>query len=217
MITRNRGSKMWVRRIAVAALAVILYGAPPQFAGGPAAQGNHPQASKTPPGAASSDEQPGKAQPASTPGSSSGEKHPKCPYTTQECLNSMARRLKSAGWIGIEYEPKDPAGLRVTKVVPGSPAEKAGLQPGDILFALNGVEMKSENDDALMKARKEWKPGQAVQYTIKRNGAAKQVEVVLGEWPADILARYIGEHMLEHAQWDAEDAAKAKTGPPPKK
>jgi hypothetical protein len=39
--------------------------------------------------------------------------------------------------------------------------------------------------------------------------------MVLGVWPADILARYIGEHMLEHAQWDAEDAAKAPV--PPKK
>jgi membrane-associated protease RseP (regulator of RpoE activity) len=202
-------------RIATAALAGMLAGAPLLFAGPPAAPNNHPQASKTGPGASST--APQDTPPASTPASPSGEKHAKCPYTTQECLNSMARRLKTAGWIGIEYEPTDPAGPRVTKVVPGSPAEKAGLLPGDILFALNGVEMKSASDDAIMKARKEWKPGQTVQYTIKRNGASKQVEVVLGEWPADILARYIGEHMLEHAQWDAEDAAKAKTEPPPKK
>jgi membrane-associated protease RseP (regulator of RpoE activity) len=207
---------MSCRRIAQAALAGILLGTPILFAGGPVAPNNHPQASKPGPGASSSDA-PSNTAPASSPGSSSGEQHPKCPYTTQECLNTMARRLKSAGWIGIEYEPKDPAGPKVTKVVPGSPAEKAGLQPGDVLFALNGVEMKSENEEALVKARKEWKPGQTVQYTVKRNGAPKQVEVVLGEWPADILARYIGEHMLEHAQWDAEDAAKAKGGPPPKK
>ncbi|HYV85685.1 MAG TPA: PDZ domain-containing protein [Patescibacteria group bacterium] len=205
-----------LRRWASAAVAGILIGTPLLFAGGPVAPGNHPQASKT--GSGSPSPAPTSDSSSSQPSaSSSGEQHPKCPYTTQECLNSMAHRLKSAGWIGIEYEPKDPDGPKVTKVVPGSPAEKAGLLPGDILFALNGVEMKSANDDALMKARKEWKPGQAVQYTIKRNGASKQVEVVLGEWPADILARYIGEHMLEHAQWDAEDAAKAKAGPPPKK
>lgn len=215
MITRNGGLTMSGLRIAVASLAVIVCGAPLQFAGRPAPPDNHPKVSRTPPGTPSSDDSSSTARTASTPTSPAGEAHPKCPYTTQECLNSMARRLKSAGWIGIEYEPKDPAGPRVTKVVPGSPAEKAGLQPGDVLFALNGVEMKSENEDALVKARKEWKPGQAVQYTIKRNGASKQVEVVLGEWPADILARYIGEHMLEHAQWDAEDAAKNQ--PPPKK
>jgi len=217
MITRNGGLTMSGLRIAVASLAVMLCCAPLQLAGGTDTPNRHPQVAKPEPGAQSSDVPSSHAQPTATPGSSSGAKHPKCPYTTQECLNSMARRLKTAGWIGIEYEPTDPAGPKVTKVVPGSPAEKAGLLPGDILFALNGVEMKSENDDALMKARKEWKPGQAVQYTIKRNGASKQVEVVLGEWPADILARYIGEHMLEHAQWDAEDAAKAKAGPPPKK
>jgi predicted metalloprotease with PDZ domain len=137
----------------------------------------------------------------------------KCPYTTQECLNKMATRMKASGWIGIEYEPADPAGPKVTRVVPGSPAEKAGLQPGDILYALNGVEMRSDNEPALAKARKEWKPGQTVNYTIKRDGVDKHVDVVLGEWPADLLARYIGEHMLQHAQWDAEDAAK-KQAPP---
>jgi membrane-associated protease RseP (regulator of RpoE activity) len=213
MITRIGGQMMSGLRIAFAALAVLLCGAPLLLAG-PPPPGHHPQAEKRTTGADTS-VPPSSSSSAATSASPSGEKHAKCPYTTQECLNSMARRLKSAGWIGIEYEPKDPSGPRITKVVPGSPAEKAGLQPGDVLFALNGVEMKSENDDALMKARKDWKPGQAVQYTIKRNGTAKQVDVVLGEWPADILARYIGEHMLEHAQWDAEDAAKSQ--PPPKK
>ena len=202
-----------------AALIGMLAGAPLLLTGpaallaGPPVPDNHPQSEKR----TVRDIQSAPEAPSPTPGAPSGEKHPKCPYTTQECLNSMARRLKTAGWIGIEYEPTDPAGPKVTKVVPGSPAEKAGLLPGDILFALNGVEMKSANDDALKKASKEWKPGQTVQYTVKRNGAPKQVEVVLGEWPADILARYIGEHMLEHAQWDAEDAAKAKAGSPPKK
>jgi predicted metalloprotease with PDZ domain len=125
----------------------------------------------------------------------------KCPYTTQECLNYMAARLKASGWIGIEYDPEN--GNEISRVVAGSPAEKAGLQPGDRLFALNGVEIKQENQEALTKARKEWAPGQTVHYTVTRGGAARQVDIVLAPWPADILARYIGEHMLQHAEDDA--------------
>ena len=132
--------------------------------------------------------------------SSSGPKE-KCPYTTQDCLNHMASRLKASGWIGIEYEPAEGGTITVQKVVPGSPAEKAGLQPGDLLFSINGVEIRNENNQALMKIDR--RPGQTLHYVVKRNGAAKSVDIVLGQWPADLLAKYIGEHMLEHAEADA--------------
>ena len=66
-------------------------------------------------------------------------------------------------------------------------------------MALNGVAFKKENDDALMKARKDWKPGQNVSYTVKRNGSERQVSLTLASWPADVIARSIGQHMLEHA------------------
>jgi len=143
------------------------------------------------------------AKTAEKTGEKSPEKTPakKCPYTTQECLNYMAARLKASGWIGIEYDPEK--GNEISRVVAGSPAEKAGLVPGDSLFALNGVEIKPENQDALAKARKAWAPGQTVHYTVKHGTAARQVDITLAPWPADILARYIGEHMLQHAEDDA--------------
>lgn len=124
----------------------------------------------------------------------------KCSYTTQECLNYMAVRLKDSGWIGIEYDPEK--GNEISRVIPGSPAEKAGLTPGDRLVALNGVEIKPGNQDALAKARKEWTPGQTVHYTVKHGDAARKVDITLAAWPADVLARYIGEHMLQHAEDD---------------
>jgi len=130
-----------------------------------------------------------------------GKDSRKCSYTTQECLNSMAVKMKASGWIGIEYDPEKE--MAITRVVPGSPAEKAGLVAGDRLAALNGIEIRPENEEAIIKARKQWAPGQVVRYTIMRNGAAKQVDITLGEWPADLLARYIGEHMLQHAEADA--------------
>lgn len=145
--------------------------------------------------------------------SGQGASHKKCPYSTQECLNSMNARMKATGWVGIEYDADEATGrMVVQRVLPGSPAEKAGLQEGDILIAMSGIEIKKDNEKALMEIRKTWKPGRAVQYTIQRDGQAKKIEIVLGEWPADLLARYIGEHMLEHAE---ADAAIAPPPPPP--
>ena len=124
----------------------------------------------------------------------------RCTLSTQECLDTMSRRMKSGGWVGVEIDQNEATHLWVvTKVVAGSPAEAAGIQIGDLLYALNGIEIKEENDEALAKARREWKPGQLVQYTIKRNGADRQVALTLAPMPADLLARWIGQHMLEHA------------------
>ena len=124
----------------------------------------------------------------------------KCTETTQNCLDHMAAKMKTSGWVGIELEKNDETGiLTVTKVVPGSPAEAAGILPGDGLYALNGITINDENEEALKKAKKNWQPGQTVNYTVKRNGQERPISVTLGTMPADVLARFIGQHMLEHA------------------
>ncbi|HET6277455.1 MAG TPA: hypothetical protein VFG08_01580, partial [Candidatus Polarisedimenticolia bacterium] len=50
-----------------------------------------------------------------------------------------------------------------------------------------------------MKVKKGLSPGKSVDYTIKRDGYDRQVTVTLAPMPADVLARYIGQHMLDHA------------------
>jgi predicted metalloprotease with PDZ domain len=133
---------------------------------------------------------------------SAGESE-KCPLSTQECLNMMAEKMRTAGWVGVELDKDEKTGvMTVKRTFEGSPAEAAGIQPGDVLYALNGVVISDDNKEALMKARKEWKPGQAVTYTIKRNGSDRDVSLTLAPVPADVMARWIGEHMLQHASVD---------------
>jgi len=123
----------------------------------------------------------------------------KCTYNTQECLDHMAAKLQSSGWVGIELDKDDSGVMTVQRVVPGSPAEQAGFQVGDVLFALNGIEINDKNESALKTAKKDWKPGQSVSYTLKRDGRPVNANLTLGVMPADVLAKFIGEHMLEHA------------------
>ena len=141
-----------------------------------------------------------------------GDSHRKCNMPLKECVERMSATLKTTGWVGIEYDNSidsiaSNGGYKVMKVIPGSPAEKAGLQPGDILYALNGVRIAEENYAALAKARKEWMPGQSVAYTIKREGVDREISLTLAPMPADVMARWIGEHMKEH---EAAERAAAK-------
>lgn len=122
--------------------------------------------------------------------------HKKCTMGTQECLDAMAANLKNYGWVGVETDKET---LKVTKVMPGSPAEDAGIKEGDILFAMNGIELNEANHAKLKAVKKNLKPGSTVDYTIKRDGYDRQVTVTLAPMPADVLAKWIGEHMLEHA------------------
>jgi S1-C subfamily serine protease len=138
-----------------------------------------------------------------------GDSGHKCTMPVQECIDRMSASLKTTGWVGIEYEESGASGggYRVTKVIEGSPAEKAGLHPGDVLSALNGVHLSNENTAALAKARKEWTPGQYVTYTIKREGVDRNITLTLAPMPADVMVRWIGEHMKEH---EAAERAVAK-------
>ncbi|MDJ0763526.1 MAG: PDZ domain-containing protein [Myxococcota bacterium] len=136
-------------------------------------------------------------------------KHKKCDQPVQDCLNGMVEKLKTTGFIGVELDDgkkgKKGEALIVTKVIPGSPAEKAGIAVGDELYALNGIKFDKKNHEAMAKVKK---PGKTVTCTIKRNGANRKFKLTLAPMPADLLAKYIGEHMMDHAKVDTKLAKK---------
>jgi predicted metalloprotease with PDZ domain len=127
-----------------------------------------------------------------------GGKH-KCEATTQECLDKMAAKYKNHGWVGIEGDKKDGGHFVIKKVISDSPAEAAGLRKGDVLVAMNGVGFADENKDKLKKIKSSLAPGKTLEYTVKRNGKKKVVAVTLGEVPDEVLAQWVGKHMLEHS------------------
>src|SRR5262245_33862774 len=113
----------------------------------------------------------------------------KCPYDTQECLDRMMTQMKKSGWIGVEFD--DGAQIaegcyKITRVIPGSPAEGAGLRPGDILFAMNGIVFNPGNMEKIRTAKKDMKPGVSVVYTLKRDGHERPVSITLAPMPADV-------------------------------
>jgi len=73
-------------------------------------------------------------------------------------------------------------GAYVSQVVKGGPAEKAGLQPGDIVLGLNGKPVDGPVE--LRRALGAVKPGTSVMLQINRRGKAMDIKASLAEKPA---------------------------------
>jgi C-terminal processing protease CtpA/Prc len=123
----------------------------------------------------------------------------RCKASSQDCLNYMNAHLKERGWVGIEYDEEN---QKVLRVIEGSPADKAGFRKGDVMVAIAGVDITDENSERVKKIQfEQMKPGNQVTYTVVRAGMKKNLEVTLAAVPDDIMAQWVGRHMLEgHAE-----------------
>ena len=74
-------------------------------------------------------------------------------------------------------------GALVASVEPNSPAAKAGLQPGDVIQALNGLKVSNPHDLAVDVAAVH--PGNAAKLDILRDGDAQQVTVTVATLPGE--------------------------------
>lgn len=88
-------------------------------------------------------------------------------------------QLKSAG-LG-----EDDQAIAVQSVIPGLPAEKAGLQEGDVITEINGE--KPATQEKLRDALMQKKPGDSVTFTVQRDGEEKTFRVKLEKYDADKL------------------------------
>lgn len=95
-------------------------------------------------------------------------------------------------YLGIYYVPLNPSivaqlglsvkeGVIILRVMPGSPAEKAGLKVRDIVVAIDGQKLVSESTFGQIISKH--KPGDVVKLSIVRGTQHLTVDVTLGEKP----------------------------------
>ncbi len=85
-------------------------------------------------------------------------------------------RSRSGGW----YYSSGTRCVMVEKVVPGSAAEQAGIQSGDLILKLGDKQVTS--GDELSSAIGAYKPGDTAIITLQRNNREMTVEVTFGEY-----------------------------------
>jgi predicted metalloprotease with PDZ domain len=146
-----------------------------------------------------------------------GEKYGKCKEDAQTCLNHMVAKMKDRGWLGIQMDDESgPTNIKITKVIPGSPAEGAGFKEGDVLVSVNGARFADNTEEKCAtcdKTKDDWKPGSKVTYVVNRSGVETTLHATLAALPSDVMAQWVGMHMIEHA---SADTAIARTEEKPK-
>jgi serine protease Do len=79
---------------------------------------------------------------------------------------------------------KDPGGVAIAAVPDGTPAAAAGLEPGDVIQAINGKPVNSP--DQFVSTIASMKPGEKVTLRVWQRGIKRNVQVTLGEQPAEL-------------------------------
>jgi PDZ domain-containing protein len=87
-----------------------------------------------------------------------------------------------AAWLGMEIQALPFGGVVVVTVAPGSPAEQAGLEPGDEFVQINGRPINSPAD--ISAAISGLQPGDQIQIEISRGSAFFTTQATLAAQPS---------------------------------
>ncbi len=78
-------------------------------------------------------------------------------------------------------------GALVSSVEPGGPADKAGVQPGDIILMFNGAPVDTDTD--LPRMVGDTKPGTQATVTVWRKGRTTELPITVAETPSGKTAK----------------------------
>ena len=114
------------------------------------------------------------------------------------------------GWLGVTiqdvnedlanyYGLKGKSGALVDSVVPGDPADRAGIQPKDIITEVNGKAITNSHD--LTNLAASLQVGETASVTVLRNGKPETLEVKIGKRPLTIAAASQGDRQENQGQY----------------
>jgi serine protease Do len=108
---------------------------------------------------------------------------------------TTAKSDAGEGWLGISMQELNDSmakaldiedgGVLVNSVSKDSPADKAGLEEGDVIVSFAGKEI--DDTAELSRLVRRQKPGSEVQIGIIRDGASKDLEITVGERKSDVM------------------------------
>lgn len=120
---------------------------------------------------------------------------PACPLPLDQCVERY-QHLRERPWLGFEVRvDAATGGRRIAEVVPGGPADSAGVKSGDLLQTLGGVDPQSWFAGRLDQDG--WRDGERVAVAVRRSGHDVTLSLRLGRIPDTQVAAWLGRHVLE--------------------
>ena len=92
-------------------------------------------------------------------------------------------------WLGITISDAED-GVRVDGVTPDGPADQSGIETGDVIIAMDGVELSGDFPSELLIAQiQNFDPSDIVPLTLVRNEIEQNIEIVSQELRPEMLGR----------------------------
>jgi len=139
-------------------------------------------------------------------------------------LAQKSTQVKKQGWIGIYLQELTPElkesmdlkesteGVLVNGVVESSPAEKAGIEKGDVIISFDGK--KTDSIENLTRLVRKTSPGTEVEIQVIRDGDEKDLEITIGESSSSGSYNLnpekfkIEKNMIEPFKWNFQSGLK---------
>ncbi len=117
--------------------------------------------------------------------------------TALEVVEQLEQGGIARGYLGITMQPLDRelaayldlaryTGVIVNSVTEGAPADRAGLRPGDVITALDGLPVEAEEEEDLARFQRmvaSVRPGQQIRLSYVRKGRERETSVELASQP----------------------------------
>lgn len=103
---------------------------------------------------------------------------------------------------GVAGSALPPLGVLVTRVERNGPSDRAGIQRGDVIVALDDAHV--DDVPALRRRLGDYVPGQTVRLGVLREAGELQLSVQLGAAPSDASRPYLGVYFTARAEDPAD-------------
>jgi serine protease Do len=131
----------------------------------------------------------------------------------RDVVDELVRKGRiERGYLGVMISDDEPLlatfgvdqGVLIEDVADGGPADRAGLEPGDVIVQIDG--QPADGASALRQEIARTDPGQTMRFGVVREGQRRQLQVTLEQQPADDQR---GDRSTEPPQPALSDSAEA--------